>query len=117
MQVVTFDRHEYNFIFGERNEYFTLTISDGRTILLNTRCPHRGGPRHLAVDDGAAKQLICPSHQLPYSDQVLHRQALPLVIRGNTATAVLDEPAECIILANRAVLTEARRIKEKPCCN
>jgi hypothetical protein len=117
MQVVTFDRHAYNYIFGERNEYFTLTISDGRTLLLGARCPHRGGPWHLAAYDGAAKQLICPWHQVPYSDQVLQRQSLPLVVRGGIATAVLDEPAESLRLANRAVLTAMRREEEKPCCN
>ncbi|MBM9510083.1 Rieske 2Fe-2S domain-containing protein [Actinacidiphila acididurans] len=65
--------------------------SDG--FVMGARCPHRGGPLHLASvsEDGA--RLVCPWHGGRVSLARLRRQ-VPAVRRGDTVTAVFAVPAD-----------------------
>lgn len=65
--------------------------SDG--FVMGARCPHRGGPLHLASvsEDGA--RLVCPWHGGRVSPARLRRQ-VPAVRRGDMVTAVFAVPAD-----------------------
>lgn len=57
-------------------------------FVLPARCPHRGGPLHLATVDARSYRLICPWHGGANSVRRMIRQALPAVRRGDRVSIV-----------------------------
>lgn len=57
------------------------------SFVLPARCPHRGGPLHLAAFDGGSR-LICPWHERATSVTRAARAGIPAVRRGRVVTAV-----------------------------
>lgn len=69
----------------------------GRTaFVLPARCPHRGGPLHLATVDQSGTRLVCPWHCGSKSLTRLVGAGIPAVRTGNRVVAVLphDPDAE-----------------------
>lgn|GEM_PF-1990184 len=58
-------------------------------FVLPARCPHRGGPLHLASFEPGRTRLVCPWHERATSVTRLLRAGIPAVRRGDTVTAVL----------------------------
>lgn len=56
-------------------------------FVMPARCPHRGGPLHLARIGPNGRQLVCPWHERGVSLSRL-RQEVPAVRRGDLVTAV-----------------------------
>jgi len=70
---------------------FVYATVHGHGFVMRARCPHRGGPLHLAdvTDDGSS--LVCPWHG--NKTRVARLQALvPAVRAGDRVTAVIPEP-------------------------
>jgi nitrite reductase (NADH) small subunit len=83
-------------------------------FVLSARCPHRGGPLHLAkveaqgskVEAQGSKveaqgyRLICPWHGRANSVMRAARRGLPAVRRGDRVSIVFpgDAPDECAIV-------------------
>lgn len=90
MPVVNFDTREASVIFAGDRRWFLLDQDDG-PLLVDGVCSHKGGPLYLGdpLEDGTA--VRCPWHERCTGTRVLRRKALPLVIRGGTATAVLPD--------------------------
>ena len=93
MPVVSFDTRQAGVVTAEDHRWFLLEQDGEAPLLVDGVCSHRGGPLHLGqlVPDGTAVQ--CPWHDRCTGTRVLRRRALPLVVRGGSATAVL--PAGC----------------------
>jgi nitrite reductase (NADH) small subunit len=64
------------------------------SFLLPARCPHRGGPLHLATVEQGTGRLICPWHDRPTSTTRLRKSAPPAVRSGNKVTAVFAVGAD-----------------------
>lgn len=63
-------------------------------FLLPARCPHRGGPLHLAAPDEGGGRLICPWHGRATSVTRSIRAGIPAVRRGRVVTAVFPGPPD-----------------------
>ena len=59
------------------------------SFVLPARCPHRGGPLHLASLDASRRSLVCPWHGGRVSVGRLLRSGIPAVRNGNRVVAVL----------------------------
>jgi nitrite reductase (NADH) small subunit len=69
-------------------------------FVLPARCPHRGGPLHLAKVEAESFRLICPWHGRANSATRAARHGPPAVRRGDRVTIVFpgDAPDECAIV-------------------
>jgi hypothetical protein len=63
------------------------------SFVLPARCPHRGGPLHLARLDESKRALICPWHGGRVSVCRLPKSGIPAVRNGNRVVAVLPHDA------------------------
>jgi nitrite reductase (NADH) small subunit len=63
------------------------------SFLLSARCPHRGGPLHLATFEPAGTRLICPWHGRATSVTRALSMGIAVTRRGNVVTAVFPHPA------------------------
>jgi len=63
------------------------------SFVLAARCPHRGGPLHLATIEPGRARLVCPWHgrATPFARSL--RSGTPAVRRGYTVTAVFPDRA------------------------
>lgn len=59
------------------------------SFVLPARCPHRGGPLHLARLDESKRTLVCPWHGGRVSVGRLLQSGIPAVRSGNRVVAVL----------------------------
>lgn len=68
-------------------------------FVLPARCPHRGGPLHLATVAPGSHRLICPWHGRASSVTRAAQHGLPAVRRGNEVAIVFpgDASDECSI--------------------
>jgi len=57
-------------------------------FVLPARCPHRGGPLHLAKVEAQSYRLICPWHGKANSAKHAVRRGLPAVRRGDRVSIV-----------------------------
>lgn len=65
------------------------------SFVLPARCPHRGGPLHLATVEEGKSRLICPWHGRATSVTKAVRKGLPAVRRGNLVSVIFPgEPAD-----------------------
>lgn len=89
MSVLSFDRREATLVTAGDRRWFLLEQNGAPPLLVDGVCMHRGGPLHLGdvVDGGTA--VRCPWHDRCTGVRALRRRALPLVVRGDTATAVV----------------------------
>jgi nitrite reductase/ring-hydroxylating ferredoxin subunit len=62
------------------------------SFLLPARCPHRGGPLHLATFEPTGTRLICPWHGRATSVTRAMSTGIPVTRRGNVVTAVFPHP-------------------------
>jgi len=69
-------------------------------FVLPARCPHRGGPLHLATVEAQDYRLICPWHGRANSGRRALRHAPPAVRRGDRVSIVFpgDAPPEYAIV-------------------
>lgn len=94
MPVVTFTmpRHHDLVVIGE-SRYFLVRTGGQDVFLVNGVCPHRGGPLHLGeVDETGA--VVCPWHGRRVPLKSLIRRAIPLIVHGHRATAVIADAAD-----------------------
>lgn len=64
------------------------------SFVLPARCPHRGGPLHLATIEGTSGRAVCPWHGRATSTARLRKKGIPAVRRGDTVTAVFPDPPD-----------------------
>ncbi|MDQ3829233.1 MAG: Rieske 2Fe-2S domain-containing protein, partial [Candidatus Tectomicrobia bacterium] len=104
MLIVRFDMQEINFLIVGDATYFLLVTASGQRALVNGKCPHRGGPLHLACLDKAGLKLICPWHEARVALKWLLAAAMPMVCVDDQATALLPVPPETEVhLARRRI--------------
>lgn len=58
------------------------------------KCPHRGGPLHLADLDDERCQLVCPWHGRRTRFEAGHGRGIASVRRGDRITAVFPNPPD-----------------------
>ncbi|UQA97265.1 Rieske 2Fe-2S domain-containing protein [Streptomyces halobius] len=68
-------------------EPYVYARTDEGAFVMRARCPHRGGPLHLATLAPERNRLVCPWHERKTSLTRL-RQEIPAVRSGDTVTAV-----------------------------
>ncbi|MEO6501974.1 MAG: Rieske 2Fe-2S domain-containing protein [Jatrophihabitantaceae bacterium] len=68
-------------------------------FVLPARCPHRGGPLHLAQVEAESYRLVCPWHGRATSVRRLARRGIPAVRRGDEVSIVFpgDASADCAV--------------------
>jgi nitrite reductase/ring-hydroxylating ferredoxin subunit len=64
------------------------------SFLMSARCPHRGGPLHLATFERTGTRLVCPWHGRATSVARARSTGIPATRRGDVVTAVFPHPAE-----------------------
>jgi nitrite reductase (NADH) small subunit len=64
------------------------------SFVLPARCPHRGGPLHLAQVEPGRSRLICPWHGRGFSVQKLVTAGPPAVRRSDQVTVVFPHQGE-----------------------
>ncbi|WP_437963756.1 Rieske 2Fe-2S domain-containing protein [Sorangium sp. So ce260] len=103
--LLRFDLEEHNYIAGDAADYFLLRTGS-QTLMVPDRCPHRGGPLHLAQREGQA--LVCPWHEGRVPLHALRRRSLALIRRGSRVAVILDEPPACAPrLMRRSLIADA----------
>ena len=97
-RVASFDRREANALEVGEELYMYL---DDDAVLVPARCPHRGGPLHLAAVEMGAQGtlLVCPWHGTSVPLRALVRRAVATVQFGDHVRAVIDAPAGAEIVA------------------
>ncbi|HEX2692401.1 MAG TPA: Rieske 2Fe-2S domain-containing protein [Kofleriaceae bacterium] len=98
-RVIHVDRREANALEVGEDLYLFLEASD--SVLVPARCPHRGGPLHLATMEHGAQGavLVCPWHGTNVPLRALVRRAVATVQSGDRVRAVLDAPGGAEIVA------------------
>ncbi|WP_095990389.1 Rieske 2Fe-2S domain-containing protein [Cystobacter fuscus] len=104
VRVLKFDPRRVNLLEVGSKKLFLLAPSEQETFLVSAVCPHRGGPLHLGRLDTSEGVIQCPWHDRGISLRHLLREALPLVLRRDSAVAILDESEEAQVLLRRRVL-------------
>lgn len=95
MPVLKLDLEEVNFVAGASASYALVTVA-GELLLVDTRCPHRGGPLHLgsaASDARGRPGMQCPWHGTFVPVAQLRKTALPMVRRTHSGAAAVIVPA------------------------
>jgi len=82
---------------------FLLASPAELPVIINGRCPHRGGPLALGTFDCARRELRCPWHGQRHSLAQLHARALPAIRIGRTWLVALagTDPADDAICFRR----------------
>lgn len=107
MLVVEFDLERHNYIIAGEKVYFLLRLMDGKLIVTNGRCLHRGGPLHLGKWDAGLNCLFCPWHETRYSEKILRKRAAPMLRCNSRVKAILDvAPEEKIIICEKVILSQ-----------
>ncbi|MFK7866633.1 MAG: Rieske 2Fe-2S domain-containing protein [Alphaproteobacteria bacterium] len=73
-----------------KSRYF-LYPDPQRPMVLNAKCPHRGGPLHLGTFDCANHSITCPWHRIKYKQKQLERSSMPAVRVGSTIRAFVPD--------------------------
>ncbi|GLF97755.1 Rieske (2Fe-2S) protein [Streptomyces yaizuensis] len=69
-------------------------------FLMRARCPHRGGPLHLAELTPEGRRLVCPWHERKTSMAAMSAN-LPAVRSGSTVTAVVPhDPGATVVVSH-----------------
>lgn len=91
--VVHLDRREANAV--EVGEELFMFLDDEDAGLVPARCPHRGGPLHVATveEGGKGAALVCPWHESRIPLRALQARAVATVQSGSAVRAVIDAPA------------------------
>jgi nitrite reductase (NADH) small subunit len=88
--------------------YASTEVGD---FVLPARCPHRGGPLHLAKLEAESYRLICPWHG---AARRLARHGLPAVRRGDRVCIVFPgEPPEQCTVGYRPLSADLRFDREE----
>ena len=72
---------------------YVYAQTENGSFMLPARCPHRGGPLHLAVFENEGSRLVCPWHERATSVTRYIKAGSPAVRRGRVVTAVFPGPA------------------------
>lgn len=76
--LIRFPSEKFNFLKKNKKSYFLVRSNVGKWLLIDSKCPHRGGPLHLGrVDDG---YIVCPWHRNRVSKIELGKNSLPMVV-------------------------------------
>lgn len=76
------------------------------SFVMRARCPHRGGPLHLAEPTPDSSRLVCPWHTRKTSVSRLRRE-IPAVRRGNEVTAVFPGENDTEVVLEHRPLSKA----------
>ncbi len=79
-------------VVGDRSFVWARTARG--SFVLPARCPHRGGPLHLARLSADGGRLLCPWHGSATSLSRLLKTGVPAVRRGEEVTAVLPDAGD-----------------------
>ena len=107
MRVVTCDLTATSLLSVDGVDYAPFAVSKRRTVVVRSRCPHRGGPLHLGRLDARVGRLVCPWHELGVPVRKLVADALPAVRRGTSMTIVFDAPPHSSARALRRLVSPA----------
>jgi hypothetical protein len=94
LRVAHLDRRHANALEVGDELYLFLDADDA--ALIPARCPHRGGPLHLATPKDTARGpvLVCPWHGTPIPLRALRRRAVATVQSGPLVRAVVEAAPE-----------------------
>jgi len=108
LRIARFDRREANAI--EVGEELYMLFDGDDPVLVPARCPHRGGPLHLAtVENGAnGAVLVCPWHGTSLPFRALKRRAVATVRSGDIVHGVIDAPSGEAIVARLIPIHQVR---------
>lgn len=98
-RVVGLDRSQANAL--EVGDELYVFLSERDPALVPARCPHRGGPLHVATveDTGKGPALVCPWHESKVPVRALRARALATVQVGDQVRAVVEAPVEVPVYA------------------
>jgi len=88
-RVVDFTLREANCIRVGQTRYVVAQLKGGPPQMVDTRCPHRGGPLHLGQIQESGDRIVCPMHRLAIPLARLERSALPMIVRRDRVTVVV----------------------------
>jgi nitrite reductase (NADH) small subunit len=77
------------------------------SFVLPAKCPHRGGPLHLAQVEPGKSRLICPWHGRAISATRFVQAGLPAVRRGNQVTIVFPHQADTEVVIGHRPMSAA----------
>lgn len=89
-RVIVMDLSRHNTVLVGHDRYFVLH-TEGRSLLVLDRCPHRGGPLSLARRTPDGRRLSCPWHGTKVGVAAVKRTSLPMVRSGDEAVVVLPD--------------------------
>ena len=89
MHVVTFATEGSGNCVRVQDLAFVYARTEHGEFVLPARCPHRGGPLHLAAFEAGGSRLVCPWHGRATSVSRHLKAGIPAVRRGTVVTAVL----------------------------
>ncbi|MGP4023086.1 Rieske (2Fe-2S) protein [Actinomadura sp. 3N407] len=89
-RVIVMDLSRHNTVMVGHDRYFVFH-TDGRSLLVLDRCPHRGGPLSLARLTPDGRRLSCPWHGTKVGVAAVKRTSLPMVRSGDEAVVVLPD--------------------------
>jgi len=92
MPVLTFAAEGVGNCVTVRDTPYVFARTRVGSFMLPARCPHRGGPLHLAVMEDGGSRLICPWHERATSVSRALKAGVPAVRRGRVVTAVFPGP-------------------------
>ncbi|MFO0562393.1 MAG: Rieske 2Fe-2S domain-containing protein [Polyangiales bacterium] len=109
-RVVGLDRSQANALEVGGELYVFLSERD--PALVPARCPHRGGPLHVArVEDGAkGPALVCPWHESKVPVRALRARALATVQVGDQVRAVVEAPADAPVYVRHVPVSVGDRV-------
>ncbi len=93
MLVCEIDSATYNYVVVASLKYFLLPLPTLEIVVVNDRCPHRGGPLHLGIWRHESSTIECPWHGTCWTLRTLRHRGLivPSVRRGQTVTAIFEQ--------------------------
>lgn len=86
---------------------YVFARTERGSFVLPARCPHRGGPLHLAEFIAGSTQLRCPWHGRATSVTRWLREGIPAVRRGKTVIAVFDVASDAAYTRERRPMSPA----------
>lgn len=95
MKTISLPKNAFNRVRAAGQSYFTFDGADAYAIVPST-CPHRGGPLHLGSLSACKARLVCPWHDQQYPTNFLVRQGLPVIVRRQQVTFVVDDDAPLV---------------------
>jgi nitrite reductase (NADH) small subunit len=103
--VVTFATEGSGNCVRIRDSAFIYARTEHGEFVMPARCPHRGGPLHLATFEAGGSRLVCPWHERATSVSRHLKGGIPAVRRGAVVTAVFPGSADAPYSVEHAPLS------------